>query len=254
MFFEKNIDFASDEIQGERQRQEDFCAFALLDETKSLYKGLVAILADGMGGHQAGDEASKIAVNASCNYFLQSQFDLAKSLEYSVRYANEQIGAFSINNAKDGCGSTIIYAYINEDKTSLYWVSVGDSLLYLYRAGKIQRLNADHSLYPELKLQLEQGLITEQELLENSHILRSALDGNRLELIDLSTSGYALESGDVIILASDGIETIEENEIEDFIQERDLLSAKGIADGLINLVEEKKKFGQDNTSVMVVKI
>ena len=70
----ENKDFASSEILGKRKRQEDFCSFIILDEQTSFPGGMLAVIADGMGGHSAGDEASKIAVNSFSRYFLNNKF------------------------------------------------------------------------------------------------------------------------------------------------------------------------------------
>ena len=95
------------------------------------------------------------------------------------------------------------------------WVSVGDSPLFLLRRGEILLLNEDHSLAPEIDKLAAAGKMTWEDAKADPrrHFLRSALTGADIDLIDRSRRPLALEPGDVVILASDGIHTLSEPDI-----------------------------------------
>ncbi|MBE6414770.1 MAG: serine/threonine-protein phosphatase [Verrucomicrobiaceae bacterium] len=246
-----NKDFASGESLGKRQRQEDFCSFILLDEQTSFSNGVLAVIADGMGGHAAGDEASKIAVRTFSDFFLNNKSDLLTLFTHSLNEANNKIKILSDNVGI--CGCTLIAALIFDNY--LKWISVGDSLLYVYRNGELKKQNADHSLYPILIEQYNRGEISIEEVNQNKNVLCSAVDGNKLELVDINVEGINLEENDVILLATDGIETLEENEIRQALEDySDITDAKGMSDVLLNMVSNKGIQHQDNTTVMVIKI
>ena len=86
--------------------------------------------------------------------------------------------------------------------TVVEWVSVGDSPLMLFRRGEIALLNEDHSLAPELDRLAEIGSITEDEAKRDPrrHMLRSAITGDEIELVDVSRNPLRIETGDFIIL------------------------------------------------------
>ena len=93
--------------------------------------------------------------------------------------------------------ATTLLAVVVEERM-LHWISVGDSPLLLFRAGRLIRLNADHSVAGE------QG---------ENNVLRSALGGGRIAIIDWRRHGYELEEGDLILAASDGLWTLSIAEI-----------------------------------------
>jgi len=149
-------------------------------------------------------------------------------------------------------GCTLVGVVLNEK--GLEWISVGDSPLWLYHAEQLHRLNADHSMMPILQKQVERGVLTFKEAVEhpNRHLLPSALIGSQIDLIDRSIMPLKLFPGDRILLASDGILTLSEQEISQILSES--LSAPKLVNKLLTAVEKKGKPGQDNTTVLVVNI
>lgn len=246
--------------QGARSYQEDACAVwpgpsplaprgALPPEM-----ALVAVLADGMGGHAAGDVASNII----CGIFLQ-QFGVSAGgaaqmkLAASLAAANAAIGAkVAANPGLSGMGATCVG--IAFSAVGLEWISVGDSPLYIYRGGNILRLNADHSLSPMIDQLVAEGKLTadEGEHDPRRHYLRSAVTGEDLELVDVSDLALPLESGDVVLLASDGLLTLEDDDIRRLIGAYRADGAEAIADALIRTVDGAGAVHQDNTTVVVV--
>ena len=115
-------------------------------------------------------------------------------------------------------GCTLVGVVV--DPVGLRWVSVGDSRLFLFRKGELYQLNEDHSLAPMLDQLVEQGEMTREQALNHPrrHHLRSALTGEPIELIDLARERVGLHADDCIILASDGLDTLEPDEIADLIE------------------------------------
>jgi protein phosphatase len=242
------FEHATRAAQGARSYQED-AAVVLGDKG-----ALTAVLADGMGGHAGGAVASELASNAFVHAFSTSGADdervrLARSLEF----ANAAIAArAAASPSLEGMGCTLIGAAFLPQR--LEWISVGDSPLYLVRRGAIARLNADHSLAPEIDRLAEMGRIGWDAAKADSrrHILRSALTGAEIELIDRPSAPLVLEPGDAVVLASDGIHTLAEAEIGRLVAgARDV---EGAAEALLAAVAAAGDPHQDNTTVVVVRV
>jgi protein phosphatase len=137
----------------------------------------------------------------------------------------------------------------------LEWVSVGDSPLFLVRDGEIALLNEDHSLAPEIDKLAAAGKITWAEARSNPrrHYLRSAVTGDELDMIDRSRRPLPLEAGDVVIVASDGIQTLETRDIERIVSAAAGEGADAIADALLAAVADADDPYQDNTTIIAVR-
>lgn len=235
-------------IQGERLSQEDHFDF---DNSKP--KDFLMTLADGMGGHQGGAYASHYAIKAFMNSYYVTSGSVIKRLWQALQQANYQL-ALQTQLAPElmGMGCTLVGVVF--DGKQLEWISVGDSPLWLYSAGRLQRLNADHSMKPLLRKLVECGELTPQEATRHPdrNMLRSALTGSQIELIDYSSMPLKLSPDDRILLASDGIFSLSELEISHILQRN--LSAKPLVKKLLEAVEAKQKPTQDNTTILVVKV
>ena len=117
------------------------------------------------------------------------------------------------NPTLNGMGCTLVGTSFG--LAGVEWVSVGDSPMFLVRGGDIVLLNEDHSLAPEIDKLAAAGKISWEDAQADPrrHFLRSALTGTDIELIDRSHRPLVLEPGDVVIMASDGIHTLEPGEI-----------------------------------------
>ncbi|MCW2306559.1 PP2C family protein-serine/threonine phosphatase [Rhodobium gokarnense] len=170
---------------------------------------LFAAIADGMGGHTSGERASELAIEAFWQCFCrQASFD-EKALTVALHAANEAIARdLAAAPERRGMGTTFLGVVVCNEE--LRWVSVGDSPLLLYRSGELHRVNADHSLAPLLDQMAEDADITREEALSDPRrsSLREALMGQDLTLIDTGES-FPLEEGDVLLVASDGVLTLE---------------------------------------------
>ena len=215
---------------------------------------LIAVLADGMGGHAGGALASRMV----CEHFLigytgqigATRDRLRAGLGSSNRAIEIEVEG---NPALQGMGSTLIGAVFGPD--GLEWVSVGDSPLYLFRRGEIALLNEDHSLAPALDQLAAAGKITVDAARNDPrrHMLRSAITGEDLDLVDLSVKPLALLPDDYIILSSDGIHTLDESEIARLIAAYAADGPDAVAIALIRAVDNMRDPQQDNTTVLAVR-
>ena len=249
--------------RGARDYQEDTAAvwpgggdpFITVDEAAAADSGAVfAVLADGMGGHAGGALASRMV----CEQFLvaAAQFDGSPQdrLLAALEAANAAIAEKVSNNPLlSGMGSTVIGTSFGPN--GVEWVSVGDSPLFLFRRGELAVLNEDHSLAPELDRMVAAGKLTADEARRDPrrHMLRSAVTGDEIDMVDTSASPLALEAGDYVVLASDGLATLNEGEIARIIQGYASDGAAAVARALIRAVEALREPHQDNATVLVVR-
>ena len=150
-------------------------------------------------------------------------------------------------------GSTLVGAAFGPG--GIEWVSVGDSPLYLFRRGEVAVLNEDHSLAPELDRLVAAGQLTPEDARRDPrrHMLRSAVTGDEIDLVDISRQPLALEIGDYIVLASDGVETLDTDEIARIIRGYAKDGAAAVATAIIRAVEALREPHQDNATVLVVR-
>lgn len=256
------FDYASRATKGARDYQEDTSAFwpakdasaGTADAPTANATRLVAVLADGMGGHTAGALASRTV----CDSFIEAYAALNGSrqdrLLSALGSANDAIAAkVEAEPVLSGMGSTLVAAVLSDD--GVEWVSVGDSPLLLFRRGEIAHLNEDHSLAPELDRLAAAGRITVEQAKADPrrHMLRSAVTGDELDLVDVSRRPLVLETGDYVILASDGLHTLETAEIERVVAAYANDGADAVAGALIRAVEAMRDPHQDNTTVIAVR-
>ena len=244
-------------IIGKRANQEDsFAIWPSGSETSTRRgRGLLAVVADGMGGHAGGEIAGDLACRAFVSHFSQSNAAPGERFGPSLEAANSVIAARGADDPRlDGMGCTLIGAWV--DQAGLRWVSVGDSLLLLFRTPDVLRLNSDHSLGAFLDEQVRRGKISKAEAEKNLHrnALRSAVTGKAIELKDLQTKPYPLSDGDWLIIASDGIATLTGDEIGDVVYRNREASPETVADALIAAVLAKDTHDQDNATVIAIKI
>ena len=243
--------FAAKQIPGGREYQED--DYGLIERgDPDIDSSEVLLLADGMGGHVSGDTASRIVVKTFVETFHDTEGPIPDRLRACLTAANDALAdATDENPALKGMGTTVVAAVISQH--GLDWISVGDSLLWLFRDGKLRRLNADHSMAPVLANLVAVGRMTEEEAAtdSNRHALRSAVMGDEIHLIDVSSQPVAIRKSDRLLLASDGVMTLEDEEIARIIEDKHDAPLEEVAEALIQAVEEVGRPNQDNTTVLL---
>jgi len=253
------LQYAVRASQGGRSYQEDSAAVWQApvggDGGSAEATQLLAILADGMGGHAGGAIASDtVCTNFEAQY-VEQQGRTRDRLRAALSAANGAIDAL-VRTRPDlrGMGSTLIGVAFNADHAS--WVSVGDSPLYLYRRGEMARLNEDHSMAPVLDKLVESGRLDPEEARNDPrrHLLRAAVVGEDLDLVDLAQTPWSLHPGDVVVLASDGIHSIADIEIARVIAAFRKDGPDATADALIQAVADAREPHQDNTTVVVITV
>ena len=179
------------------------------NEDSSFARPPVFVVADGMGGAQAGEVASQIAVEAF-EHGLPSTGTPEQRLAEIVREANRRIHEVSrLEHERAGMGTTLTAAYVDDRQVAI--AHVGDSRAYLFRKGELKRLTRDHSLVGEL---VRQGKLTEEQAEEHPQrsIITRALGPE--PAVEVDTWTYPASSGDVLLLCSDGLTSmISEEEI-----------------------------------------
>lgn len=257
MPFRVEEDYAGRQLQGLRETQEDFYVFSDADyDDNGHLNGLLLVLADGMGGHAAGECASYATVKGFLEGYHRSTGPIRERLESGLRQANEEVRTQSARDPRrlSGMGSTLVAAVVHPDR--IHWVSVGDSLLLLYRKGRMLRLNADHSFAPLLKAQLATGEVghDDEDALALGNTLHSAIMGDSLDLYDLPDEPTPLRQGDIIIAATDGMLTLTDSRTQSLLRLLASRPASEIARILLASVEAEHDNLQDNTTVAVVKL
>ena len=248
-----NYAFYSNAIVGKREQQQDYIQSSPIPQ----FNADLHLLADGMGGHVGGEIASKTI----CSVFLDvvrktSQLEsYPQLLRHAADEANKALRYKITNNPElSGMGSTLIAVLYLKDNNSFYYISVGDSPLYLLRNQQLQRINQNHAYYEELQEQVKAGLITQQQADTdpNRNAITSALMGDRMSLIDCPEYAFELHPGDLIMLASDGVQTLNDQangEIEKLINKKDNIENK--INNVLKAVNQKNDSYQDNCSLII---
>ena len=239
------------------QRDHNEDSFAILNEQE------LFIVADGMGGHRAGDVASRLATDAIVDFFKATasddvtwpfHFDARLSEEENrlltgIRLANRQIVEQSVRAREcHGMGTTVVGALFSAKKRKMFIGHVGDSRAYRVRGGEIIQMTRDHSLVNDYLLAMPE-LTEEQHSELPKNVITRALGMQDQVTVDLQADD--VEAGDLYLLCSDGLSgMIEDEEILDVVKDqRDLDTA---CRRLIALANEHG--GEDNITAVIVKI
>jgi len=254
---EIEIDAASALSLGARARQEDALATSFAQGADFGF----AVLSDGMGGHAAGDVASRIIVGeifaeltmriADPGY---SKTDIPKLLQKAAKVANHCIRArVEAVPESAGMGGTVIVLVVLAER--LYWLSIGDSPLFLFRDGRLTRLNDDHSLAPQIDLMVKEGQIDPEmgRTHPQRNCLTSALFGEAIAAIDCPDRPFLLQGGDLVLAASDGLQFLPDEKIETVLSRAKAKHSAWIANALMSGVTALDDPEQDNISVVVLK-
>lgn len=225
---------------------------------------LFAVLADGIGGHKAGEVAAELAVNHIMETVAKSDGQhIKRTIENAVAAASNAIAARSASAEEfKGMGSTCATAWIIGDK--LHTAYVGDSRIFLMRSGRIQQLSVDHTWVQEA---IEKNIIKPEAARDhpNVHVIRRYLGSPvppdpdfRLKLFNdegdehaENNQGLQLQPNDVVLLCSDGLtDLVWNDEILEVIRAKPNL--KEASQALIELANERG--GHDNITTILISV
>ena len=218
----------------------------------------IAVLADGMGGHQAGEIASKMAVDVVLNQLkslLNAQTSRAITGSQMLGFVSNTISssnrkiyeASEASSARNGMGTTVVAAVIRDSR--LYAGHVGDSRLYLLRNRKLKRITKDHSLVQDL---VDKGFYTEDEARDASinHVVTRALGTSEDVKVDILQQ--QIRQNDLFLLCSDGLSDMISDAMIEQVLARPNASLDKIANRLVGLANHYG--GKDNISVILIKV
>jgi serine/threonine protein phosphatase PrpC len=212
-------------------------------------KGRLAIVADGMGGYEGGQEASRIAVEVIEEVYATSVAGDPRSwLLAGFQTAHSRIQDYAAKYPDlHGMGTTCTAIALLDHE--LYYAHVGDSRLYLVRDSSISRLTHDHSYVTRL---VDNGIIRadEAETHPQRHILTAALGAGNSVAPDSPAVAVALQSGDVLVLCTDGMwGLLSDHDILKIVEGK---SVDNISRALVETAKERG--GPDNITVQVLRL
>jgi serine/threonine protein phosphatase PrpC len=323
-------DFAGRQIIGTRDEQQDSYAFSMIHGSPKAAGELLIVVADGMGGHFGGREASLTAVDAFVDAFLHvpssaPEEDPASGADDSStkppplppplptpiedtesrvdnppphpeikspcpgEFSNQELDGsalpaletidkapknplsalraalLSANAAVDSmivadpdkfmeAGTTLLAAVVN--RHSIQWISVGDSPLLLWRMGKLVRLNADHSMRAAFAAKVAARQMREADIATHPerNALLAVLNGLEISEIDEPPHPTLLQSGDIVIAASDGLLSLNDGDIAKQLNRLRMATADEVVRSLLDQIEKKSLPKQDNTTIAIIKV
>ncbi len=234
----------------QRENNEDsYCYWEPASDAEFARKGRLAVVADGMGGHEGGQEASRIAVEAIQETYATRPINDPQTLLTAGFYeAHQRIQNYAVTHSKlRGMGTTATAVVILANR--LYYAHIGDSRLYRVNQEGITRLSHDHSYVGRL---VENGVITPEEAEGHPqrNILTAALGAGVEIVVETPESPIPLKAGDSVVLCTDGLW----GQLTDLELQRTVLQnpPATACRALVNLAKERG--GPDNITVQVLQV
>jgi protein phosphatase len=259
-----NVDAQSHAGMAGKNNEDRYAVASFVLDKRDRIPVLFAVLADGIGGHRAGEVAAELAVNHMMQAVARSDGRrIRDTIEDAVVEASDAIAAHAAANENlKGMGATCATAWIVGDK--LHTAYVGDSRIYLIRGGRIQQLTVDHTWVQEA---IEKGIITPEAARQhpNVHVIRRYLGSPtppdpdfRLKLFNdegdqhaENNQGLQLLPSDILLLCSDGLtDLVWNDEILEVIRSKPNLREASRA--LIELANARG--GHDNITVVLISV
>lgn len=237
---------------GMRESQQD-AAFIYTDDHQTF-----SVVCDGMGGVNGGQLASRTAVESFIEYF-QKQRDQNRHVTDRWVERLQQIDdiVYSLKDDEGnrlGAGTTLAAIYISEGM--LYWLSVGDSHIYVSRGKEFVQVTEDHIYALSLNQQLKKGTISKEQYdkeMERGDALISFVGMGGLLLIDANEEGLALQPYDRIVVCSDGIyRTVNLDQLKTYFCNSETIGEAG--QSCVNQIEREKNYGQDNYTLVALEV
>src|SRR5258708_2553483 len=251
MHVKPGVEVASlSDVGCQRENNEDsFLYWEPADDAEFRRKGRLAIIADGMGGHEGGQEASRLAVETVREGYDQGFRDdpQAALLESFAATHIRILNYAELHPALQGMGTTCTAVVVQG--LQLYFAHVGDSRLYLVRDARILRLTRDHSYVGRL---VESGLVRAEDAEKHPqrHILTAALGAGREVAVDSPEQAIAVNDGDDLLLCTDGLwGVVTDGELETALANN---TPAECCAALVKLARQRG--GQDNITLQVLHV
>ncbi|KAA6182482.1 SpoIIE family protein phosphatase [Thiohalocapsa marina] len=242
---------------GQRSEQQDAFGFVGFEQAYfRSHAGVLAVVADGMGGLYNGHEASRRALQVMLDAYRDKRPDesIPDALVRCLAGANSAVHALAQDSDGEGnVGTTLVAAAVRDGQ--LFWVSAGDSRLYLYRQadGSLTQCTQDHSYGNELMPRVSSGEMTREEVERHPDrdALTSFLGLSEVPKVDRNLRPVQIDQGDRLLLCSDGVYgVLSEDELKGALR----LGAQAAADALVALIQQKRLPRQDNATVAILAV
>lgn len=218
------------------------------DAPRRTTKGMLALVADGMGGHAAGEVASRMAADTIRRVYYAHDGRPHQALKDAFEQANRDVHRTAQEDERlRGMGTTCTALVVRNGQA--FSAHVGDSRLYLLRQGRLRRLSEDHSLVAEM---LREGLLTEDDARhhEDRNVITRALGLRATVDVALWAEPFAVQAGDRFVLCSDGLyDLVDEDDIAAIVAREAPYEAGA---QLVDLANARG--GYDNITVGVIRI
>lgn len=233
--------------QGAREYQED--SYVVSDTDNADVYGTLAVVSDGMGGLEKGDQVSDTVVTTAINGFYRMQGDSDQILLALLTWANQAVNGL-LGPAQQGkSGATVVMGLLKNSK--FHYLSVGDSRICLYRNGRLIQLNREHVFRNELMLRVVNKEISFQEA--SAHPKAAGLTGylgqGQIKHIDLPAQPVEALPGDRFILMSDGVYNALSNEEISSALDKE---PKAAAEAIHQMIANKNYSNQDNYTAVIM--
>ena len=246
-----------------RTNNEDRYSITAYRMERSSTPVLLAIVADGIGGHNAGEVASDLTVETIVNRLTGSKIKTPiHQLQEALLEANEVVAqAARSNHAQQGMGSTVVTTWIIGSK--LFTATVGDSRIYLMRDDSLRQISIDHTWVQEA---IDHNIIQPDQARDHpqAHVLRRYIGAQKQTVPDLrlrlkdnendeqseANQGLILQSSDMLLLCTDGLtDLVEDYEIRQVLEEKNPLQA---VEHLTDMALERG--GHDNITIVILEV
>lgn len=242
---ELSADIGNAQTIGTREKQDDSFATSIREY------GIMAVVADGIGGYINGNLASRITVDTFLDEFEKR--DVTENLSYyfqkSAMLSNERIRD-EFGEAKGG--TTVVTVVLKDDK--LFWTSAGDSNIAVFRGGRIIMVNRKENVKNWLEDQYYAGSVRREDVLGSQTDTRlvNYLGYDGFKKADESDRPIYLKKQDKVLIYSDGVEVLGQIELETILGKK--MHPQKTADAIISAIEMKKKNKKDNATIVILAV
>lgn len=254
------LDFGNEQDKGNRKGQEDyFASFSPVREVVNSDSGFLAVVADGMGGHTSGGKASVLAVNTFVETYKRKApgRSISEALGDALRSANQKLVDTNIKAGQDSDMGTTLVAVVMR-ANMLFWVSVGDSRIFLYRGGRLMDVNEIHSYGAELDVKHKLDQISTEDLeanKQNRNMLTSYLGLEEIPRVDISDRPIELRHGERVLMCTDGLtDALDRNEIATLLRLHPDKSAQEQCEVIVQHALKKNLQKQDNITLILLEL